>query len=140
MVEKGIKRLMERGTPEGIDLRKAKRPTSQLYSKEELKEQPIAKAIKNMLMAGVIKFLGLGGWSLKSRDDSGDYPLGFLTAVEMIGIEALKEAGDDNCKVYSGWSGTQTACPVESTVFLGARLMSRQQAKYSVYITKENLP
>lgn len=57
MVEERVKRLMKRGMSEGIDLSKSEKPTSQLYSKEELEEQPIAKAIKNMLMAGVIELL-----------------------------------------------------------------------------------
>lgn len=48
---------MKRGMSEGVDLSKSEKPTSQLYSKEELKEQPIAKAIKNMLMEGVIELL-----------------------------------------------------------------------------------
>lgn len=46
-----------KGMPEGTDLCEAGKPTSYLYSKEELKEQPIAKAIKNTLMSGITELL-----------------------------------------------------------------------------------
>lgn len=52
MIEEEIKKLMEKDMPEGIDLYKAGKPTSQLFPRENLKNNLITKAVKNEIVTG----------------------------------------------------------------------------------------